>query len=70
MELEALEGAVQTIERSHPIILVESIKTDSDRLRQWLKDRGYQLLAAGINTLAIHTEDKTLNDVQQGLQTA
>ncbi len=32
MELEALEGARQLIETSHPILLVESIKSDKGQL--------------------------------------
>ena len=64
MELEALEGARQMIDRSHPIILVESIKTDTERLRLWLESRGYAIMVTGINLLAIHASDRTLNDVK------
>jgi hypothetical protein len=40
LELEALEGASQTIERCRPIMLVETIKTDGTQLRRWLEQRG------------------------------
>ncbi len=64
MELEALEGARQIVERSHPIVLVEAIKSDSERLQRWLIDRGYAVMVTGINLLAIHAGDETLNDVK------
>jgi FkbM family methyltransferase len=64
MELEALEGAKRSITQSHPIMLIENIKTDAEKLRQWLKEHGYEVLDAGINMLAIHQSDKTLTDVR------
>ncbi|WP_315831492.1 FkbM family methyltransferase [Bradyrhizobium prioriisuperbiae] len=64
MEMEALEGGQQTIERAHPIMLIESIKADKAQLRNWLAERGYNVMDAGINLLAIHSSDKTLKDVQ------
>jgi FkbM family methyltransferase len=64
MELEALEGASSTIDRSHPIMLIEKIKTDAGKLHQWLGERGYEIIEAGINVLAIHTSDKTLAEIR------
>jgi FkbM family methyltransferase len=70
MELEALEGARSTVEQSHPIILVEAIKADSEHLVRWLNDRGYRLMTAGINLLAVHAGDPTLNElVTRGMAT-
>jgi FkbM family methyltransferase len=63
MELEALEGARQTIENSRPMMLIEKIKTDATQLIKWLEDRGYKVVPVGINMLAIHTSDKTLADI-------
>lgn len=65
MELEALIGAQQTIETSHPILLIESIKAGADKLTAWVEARGYRVMAVGINILAIHKTDKTLNQVNQ-----
>jgi FkbM family methyltransferase len=65
MELEALEGASRSITQSHPIMLIEKIKTDAEKLREWLKARGYEVIDAGINMLAIHQSDKTLTEVRQ-----
>ena len=70
MELEALEGARQAIDRSHPIMLIEKIKCDEGKLRQWLNGHGYEVLDAGINVLAIHKSDKTLAELTAASQPA
>ncbi len=64
IEMEALEGARATIERNRPILLVESIKAGRDGLRGWLEQRGYQVIEAGINLLAIHKSYLTLTQLQ------
>ena len=64
MELEALEGARQLIEASRPVVLVESIKAGPEPLRAWLKERGYHVVEAGLNLLAIHSSDQTLSLLQ------
>ena len=63
MELEALEGAEKTIKTSRPILLVEKIKSNGEKLHGWFSDRGYVLREVGINILAIHSEDKTLTEL-------
>lgn len=60
MEMEALEGAREIIERSCPALLIESIKADREAIRVWLQDRGYRVIDAGINLLAIHLGDPVL----------
>ena len=64
MELEALEGAKETIARSHPIFLVESIKAGREALRAFFDERGYKIADAGINLLAIHKSDPVANELQ------
>jgi FkbM family methyltransferase len=64
MELEALEGARQLIEVSRPIVLVESVKAGPELLRTWLEARGYRVVDAGVNLLAIHASDPTLSLLQ------
>jgi len=64
MEMEALEGARQLIEKSHPILLIEQIKTVRERLRAWIQERGYEVIDAGINLLAVHRSDPTLKELQ------
>jgi len=63
MELEALDGAQATIEKSRPILLVESIKASRELLRAWLEKRSYQVVDAGLNLLAIHKTDQTLSQL-------
>jgi FkbM family methyltransferase len=63
MELEALQGAARTIERSHPVMLIEKIKADAGHLRQWLELRGYTIIEAGINMLVIHGSDTVLSEI-------
>ena len=64
MELEALEGARQTIARTHPIILVESTKVSRERLRGVLDEHGYRTVEAGINLLAIHRSDPVVAELR------
>jgi FkbM family methyltransferase len=63
MELEALEGAEKTIKSSRPILLVERVKTNAEELQRWFGDHGYVLREVGMNVLAIHSDDKTLSEL-------
>jgi FkbM family methyltransferase len=64
MEVEALEGARQTIDKSLPILLLERIKADGPQLMNWLETRGYKVAQAGINLVAVHKNDKTIADIK------
>jgi FkbM family methyltransferase len=57
MEMEALSGAAESIARSKPALLVESIKTNTTTLREWLGARDYQIFHVGMNFLAVHNSD-------------
>jgi FkbM family methyltransferase len=70
MELEALEGAARTIEACGPIMLIEKIKTDAAQLHRWLDARGYEVIEAGINIVAIHKSDKVLAEIKPQLHPA
>jgi FkbM family methyltransferase len=70
MELEALEGARNLVEKCRPILLIEQIKTVRERLRAWLQERGYEVIDAGINLLAVHRTDPTLKELQTKLAEA
>jgi FkbM family methyltransferase len=63
MELEALEGGKESLVRSRPILIVESVKSDKAKLRSVLEQLGYRLFEMGMNLLAIHESDKTLGHV-------
>ena len=67
MEMEALEGARQLVEKCRPLILIEQIKTVRERLRAWIQERGYEVIDAGINLLAVHRSDPTLKELQARL---
>lgn len=64
MELEALQGAKDTIARCRPIFLVESIKAGREALRTFFEQHGYKIADAGINLLAIHKSDPVANELQ------
>lgn len=57
MEMESLLGAASTIERCHPQMLIEKIKSDEDEISEFLTDMGYRLFPMGINILAVHLSD-------------
>lgn len=57
MEFEALEGAVATMVRLHPVILVEHIKVGKQRLSATLTGLGYVVRETGLNLLAVHQKD-------------
>ena len=64
MELEALEGAQQTIARCQPIFLLESRKTGREHLRAFLDGHGYKVVEAGYNLLAVHKSDPVVQQLQ------
>lgn len=59
MELEALEGAINTIRTRKPQLLVERIKSDEAALVAMLRKEGYRTFAMGMNLLAIHETDES-----------
>jgi FkbM family methyltransferase len=63
MELEALSGAARTIERHKPQMLIETIKTDREKLRFLLEQLGYVIYPVGINVIAIHKSDPTSGEL-------
>ncbi len=64
MELDALAGAAQCIGSKHPIILVETIKVDKNRLRQVLENFGYAVFESGMYFLCVHKGDKCLAHIK------
>jgi hypothetical protein len=53
--------------RCHPILIVESIKSDKAKLSEALLGHGYRLFGMGLNILAIHETDKSLGHIQQAV---
>ncbi len=64
MEEDVLEGAEDTINNYHPIVMIEIIKSDQSRVEKFLLESGYQLFPMGINILAIHQNDPTLSNIK------
>lgn len=64
MEMDVLFGAIQQIQTHHPIIMIEVLKSDNNEIYEFLTQMGYQIFPCGINALAIHNSDPTLNDVR------
>jgi FkbM family methyltransferase len=54
MEIEALEGARDTIARCRPVLHIEQIKCDQVALSTLMEQWGYQSFNIGMNLLAIH----------------
>jgi FkbM family methyltransferase len=62
MELEVLDGAVQTIIKHKPQMFIEIIKTNQNRLIQMLTNLGYNFKIIGINILATHKDDPSVRE--------
>jgi FkbM family methyltransferase len=63
MEAEALQGAAGTIDRCKPILFVETVKSDKEVISAALRNEGYRILPSGMNILALHKDDKTLENI-------
>ena len=59
MEMQALEGGKESIERFKPILIVENLKLNKEELNNWLTSRNYKTYNFGNNTLGIHESDPT-----------
>jgi FkbM family methyltransferase len=64
MEMDVLTGATALIAKHRPAMVVEYIKTDAEKLRQWLEALDYRVLVSGINFVAIHNCDPGLASIQ------
>ena len=64
MEADALDGAKETIARCKPILFIEVIKSDKDAITSALRGEGYVVLPHGMNVMAIHKDDPTLQNVK------
>ncbi len=60
MEEAVLAGAMETLARCKPILLVENIKSNKESLSSTFVKLGYKPFDIGINTLAFHTADPTI----------
>ena len=64
MELDVLAGAGNLIKRCTPVLIVEFVKTDKDKLRGTLEASDYSMFEFGMNFVAVHKSDNTINHVR------
>jgi len=64
MELEVLRGARDALARHRPIMLIEFIKSDRAALEAFVAGLGYRMFFVGINMLAVHASDPTLDQIE------
>jgi len=64
MEIEALRGADALIRKTRPMILLEFIKSDQAVIRDFLQSHGYSVFISGINFLAVHATDPSLEMIK------
>ena len=69
MEMEVLQGARQTIGRCLPILVVEHIKSDRAALNAYFDSFGYSRFVNGLDSIAIHPSDPTLEAARGPLST-
>jgi FkbM family methyltransferase len=70
MEMDVLEGARQTIGKFLPILVVEHIKSDQAALNAYFDSFGYARFVNGLDSIAIHPSDPTLEDARGTLSAA
>jgi len=57
MEMEALNGAEDSIKKFKPQLLIEKIKSNENEIRKFLEKFGYQIYSIDLNLLAVHPTD-------------
>ena len=60
METDVLAGAAETIARCKPAMMIEIIKTDKEKVEQFLLENQYKIYPMGINILAVHESDEII----------
>lgn len=65
MELEVLNGAIESIKSEKPILQIEIIKSNPQEIIDLLKPFGYEIFPFGINLLMIHKDDPCLKHISQ-----
>ena len=58
MELKVLEGGIKTICAQKPFLFIEHIHVDRQKLAYFLEENRYIYKESGMNTIAIHKDDK------------
>lgn len=64
MEIDALKGALNSITKFKPQILIEKIKSSGDQIHKIISELGYKTFPIGINILAIHESDPMVENIK------
>ena len=64
MEHDVLRGGRDVLTRQHPILIVEVLKSDREAVNKSCLELGYRSLPLGINLLAVHASDPTLDQIR------
>lgn len=64
MEIDALYGASETIQKNKPILVIEKIKSNETVINEIISGYGYKSFPFGLNILAIHESDPTINSIK------
>jgi len=64
MEVEVLQGAKNTIEKYHPQMIIEILKSDGQKIMDGLTNMGYTIHKLGqVDIVAIHKSDTSIQNV-------
>jgi FkbM family methyltransferase len=64
MELDVIAGSTHLLQKHRPVMIVEYIKSDREKLRRSLESFGYQVMISGINFVALHGCDPGLGNIK------
>ena len=64
MEIDALKGALKTIEEFSPVVVAEHINTGVEPLTKFMEPLGYIAFPFGMNIVFVHRLDKVLDHIQ------
>ena len=64
MEMEALQGAAQTLAAHKPVLIVEHVKAAPSTLQPFLESLGYACFNTDMSIVAVHADDPTISSIQ------
>ena len=65
MEVEVLNGAMKTLKKYKPILLIEVLKSPQQEIFDLIKPLGYEIFPMGMNILAVFKDDPVLKHINQ-----
>jgi len=64
MEIDALQGAAETLRTRRPIVIIETVKSDKNAITELLGRYGYEIKPFGMNVIAVHHSDPVKANIQ------